>query len=514
MRITMENILHSDRLPSLPEVAVRVIELARSEEPDLREITAVVKADPAICAKLLKTTNSALMGLRTRATSVESAVPLLGANMIRSLVLGFTLAEQSRETAKTQQWMRYLWRRSLIQATAAELFATAGQGHDEAEWFLAGLLQDIGQLAMGSCIGNDYCDLLSTAGRQSSDVEVEVERYGFSHVDVGVALCRKWAMDERIIHAVATHHASVDEVQASAPSWEDSLSTGLVAASCCADYLLRVVDSRNADRDMLDKLLTNVFSFLPDQVTEVLDEVDSRVNEAAALFGVNIGETPPIGRILQDAQTLLAEISLRAQLTALGVKQQLAAALEHTSQLQDAAWSDDLTGVYNRRYLIPAVKLARADCERKQQCWGCLFLDVDGFKEVNDTHGHAFGDKILCKIANVLKESVRTSDYVIRYGGDEFCVILVDVNEQSLWRIAERIRERISEIRLQGVEVRVFSSIGALFLRPDARQAPRKLISHADKAMYESKKKGGDRVTAYQLRGRRKTPLDRPTEVS
>ncbi len=516
MNPSLSNILNSDRLPTLPEVAVRVIELAKSEEPDLREIAATVKADPAISASLLKTTNSALMGLRQRASSVESAVPILGASMVRSLVLGFTLAEKWRGSSETEKCMRNIWRRSLIQASAAELFASRDDTRDEANWFLAGLLQDIGQLAMLHCCGGDYWNEVFESDSDLTDVEIESASFGFNHVDVSVELCRRWGIDEEIVSAIAGHHVAVE---VTLDECTDSLSSALVAASHCADYLVGVVGTREFDRGVLDKLLTNVFAYLPEQVTEVLEEIDYRVNEMSAALGINAGTTPPIGNLLRQAQKLLAEIAIEAQLRALGadqrrevVEQQLAEALEESSRLRDEAWCDTLTGVYSRNYLDPAVKLATDDCHRKKWALGCLFLDVDGFKQVNDRYGHQMGDDALCQVAEILKESVRRTDYVIRYGGDEFCVLLVDVNEHLLWRVAERVRERIAAIRFEGTDARVSGSIGALICRPGSRQriVPKKLIALADRAMYESKKLGGDRVSAYQLKGRRKTRLQVP----
>lgn len=516
MKPSLNNILNSDRLPTLPEVAVRVIELAKSEEPDLHEIAATVKADPAISARLLKTTNSALMGLRQRASSVESAVPILGASMVRSLVLGFTLAEQWRGTSEIEKCMRNVWRRSLIQASAAERFASRDNSRDEANWFLAGLLQDVGQLAMLHCCGGDYATEVFESDSDRSDVEIEAESFGFNHVEVSVELCRRWGIDDEIVDAIAGHHVAVE---VALDECTDSLSSALVAGSHCADYLVGVVGAREFDRGVLDKLLTNGFAYLPEQVTEVLEEIDRRVNEMSAALGINAGKTPPIGNLLRQAQKLLAEIAIQAQLKALGAdqrretaEQQLAEALEESNRLRDEVWCDSLTGVYSRNYLDPAVKLAMEDCHRQKRALGCLFLDVDGFKEVNDTHGHQMGDDALCQVAAILKESVRHTDYVIRYGGDEFCVLLVDVNEHLLWRIAERVRERIAAIRFEGADARVSGSIGALICRPESRKriVPKKLIALADSAMYESKKLGGNRVCAYQLHGRRKSRLPVP----
>ena len=512
MKTTLDQILSSDRLPTLPEVAVRVIELAKSATPDLGAITKAIKADPAISSQILKTANSAMMGLRQRASSVDAAVPLLGANMVRSLVLGFTLADQCRESPEIETVMRQVWRRSLIQASAMEFFAELDKTRDQANWFLAGLLQDIGQLAMLHCCGSDYSEIIGS-GFNERAVQVEADAFGFSHVDVSVALCRNWRVDDEIVDAIESHHMSVDD--ALGGTTDGALACGLVAASCCADYLLSVVESRECDRSDLDRVLTNAFGFLPDEITDLLNDIDCHVNQTSATLDINAGDFPPARSILHEAQSLLAEIALQAQLKAFGAEQQLAAALEESSRIQDEAWSDSLTGVFNRSYLDPAVDQAAGDCLKQKSALGCLFLDVDGFKEVNDNHGHEMGDQALRQVGEILKTSVRNSDYVIRYGGDEFCVLLVGVNERLLWRIAERIRERIADIDFPGTDAKVSGSIGALILKLNARKpvASKKLIASADAAMYESKKKGGNRVSGYLIEGRKKTRLQTPVAV-
>ncbi len=511
MKPTLDQILSSDRLPTLPEVAVRVIELAKSATPDLGAITKAIKADPAISSQILKTANSAMMGLRQRASSVDAAVPLLGANMVRSLVLGFTLADQCRESPEIETVMRQVWRRSLIQASAMEFFAELDKSRDQANWFLAGLLQDIGQLAMLHCCGSDYAEIIGS-GFNDHTVQLEMDAFGFSHVDVSVALCRNWRVDDEIVDAIESHHMPVDDALAET---DDALASGLVAASCCASSMLSVVESRECDRSDLDRLLTNAFGFLPDEITDLLNDIDCHVNQTSATLDINAGDSPPARSILHEAQSLLAEIALQAQLKAFGAEQQLAEALEESSRIQDEAWSDSLTGVFNRSYLDPAVDQAAGDCLRQKSALGCLFLDVDGFKEVNDNHGHEAGDQALREVGEILKTSVRNSDYVIRYGGDEFCVLLVGVNERLLWRIAERIRERIADIKFPGTDAKVSGSIGALLFKLNARKpvAPKKLIASADAAMYESKKKGGNRVSGYRIDGRKKIRLQVPTTV-
>ena len=123
MRYSLEDFATSDQLPSLPQVAVRIIELAREPEPDFTEITETLRADPALASRILKTANSALFGLSQPVQSIEAAVPVLGLTMLRTIVLGFTLADHNSTNRDVKDASRKYWRSSLCQAVFAEQLA-------------------------------------------------------------------------------------------------------------------------------------------------------------------------------------------------------------------------------------------------------------------------------------------------------------------------------------------------------------------------------------------------------
>ncbi len=107
------------------------------------------------------------------------------------------------------------------------------------------------------------------------------------------------------------------------------------------------------------------------------------------------------------------------------------------TQLQELSIRDPLTGCYNRRYLNSIVR--RCDATPDSE-WGCIYLDIDHFKQFNDTHGHAEGDNILVKMARYLMRHVRAEEAVIRIGGDEFLVVLCDAGEEQTRQVANRLR--------------------------------------------------------------------------
>lgn len=159
--------------------------------------------------------------------------------------------------------------------------------------------------------------------------------------------------------------------------------------------------------------------------------------------------------------------------------------------------TDPVTGLYNRRFMA-----ARLDREIKRSLryghpLGLLMLDLDDFKGINDTYGHLFGDQVLKKVAVTLTAACRETDFVGRFGGDEFIVLLPETVEDEAAVVADRVADRLDCLRLQapgsdGGEVKISASLGRAILPVDGRTSS-KLISMADKALYREKRSGRGR---------------------
>ena len=159
-------------------------------------------------------------------------------------------------------------------------------------------------------------------------------------------------------------------------------------------------------------------------------------------------------------------------------------------QREHQAHHDELTGLSNRKLLIRQTSEALADADRSGAKAGFLVLDLDRFKEVNDTLGHPVGDRLLRIVANRLLRGVRPGDLVARLGGDEFAVLLPSVREVSAAReVAVRLRAGLCEpIQLEGMSFDIEASVGIAFY-PDDASGPELLMQHADVAMYLAKER-------------------------
>jgi two-component system, cell cycle response regulator len=169
--------------------------------------------------------------------------------------------------------------------------------------------------------------------------------------------------------------------------------------------------------------------------------------------------------------------------------------------LQQSAFRDGLTGLYNRKFLEEHSKKLIPQAIRDKFNIGVLLLDMDHFKAVNDEYGHDIGDKVLKELSRILNETVRESDIIIRYGGEEFIVLLVNVNtEEDALVVANKIRMRVSENEIDvyaGSKLRKTISIG-LSMFPDDSNSLETVIKNADIALYDAKSKGRNKVVRFQ----------------
>ena len=154
-------------------------------------------------------------------------------------------------------------------------------------------------------------------------------------------------------------------------------------------------------------------------------------------------------------------------------------------------WMENLTGLPNRELFMDQIEHSLLLAKRNQQKMAMLFLDLDGFKQVNDVHGHDVGDMLLKEVANRLRMIIRSSDTVARMGGDEFTFVLNDISDdENATSVAQKIIAALSEpFSLKGHQCHVGGSIGIAVYPVDATDSE-SLLTQADKAMYLAKQSG------------------------
>jgi diguanylate cyclase (GGDEF)-like protein len=167
-------------------------------------------------------------------------------------------------------------------------------------------------------------------------------------------------------------------------------------------------------------------------------------------------------------------------------------------ELQVMATTDGLTGLYNRRYFYKIADLEFKRSSRYNRPLSMVMLDIDFFKRINDTYGHPAGDQVLSQVADCCRKNVRAADILGRYGGEEFCLMLPETDEENALSLAERLRRRISEMNFINIKdpVHVTVSEGIACFRPDCATLE-DLLRRCDEALYDAKHSGRNCVRIW-----------------
>ena len=155
---------------------------------------------------------------------------------------------------------------------------------------------------------------------------------------------------------------------------------------------------------------------------------------------------------------------------------------------------DELTNIYNRRGFFNVVTSLAYLSKRNKFNSAILMIDIDHFKRINDTFGHQTGDQVLIEVVNVIKKTIRDSDVLGRFGGEEFLVYLPQIEQEGVFNLAEKIREAIQEQTKDSISVTASIGGGSAIIDGVVEDVIHELINQADKYLYEAKRKGRNQV--------------------
>jgi len=170
---------------------------------------------------------------------------------------------------------------------------------------------------------------------------------------------------------------------------------------------------------------------------------------------------------------------------------------EYTYELQYRATHDSLTKLYNRQKLNEELSKEILRENRYQHNLSILMFDIDNFKNINDTYGHDVGDVVLIDLSNILKNSIRATDYAARWGGEEFMVLLPETSIDETTRIADQLREKIETYQPENINLPITISIGIAEFIPNENTKD-DFIKNVDIALYQAKRTGKNKVVKYE----------------
>ena len=292
-----------------------------------------------------------------------------------------------------------------------------------------------------------------------------------------------------------------------AATWTPAPCWAVVSADSSGQ--LSVVAHRGMSEEM-EPAIYAVASFVMHQSLDFMSanlRTDARVTDLSAgtvLAFPLISRAVPIGALVGlDRAPSMREPKLPPNaLRAIKILLEPAAtaldnALQH-KRLEALSVTDDLTRLYNSRYLNLVLRREAKRSIRGGRPLSLLFIDLDGFKSINDAHGHLAGSRALVEAAAVVKDSARETDVVSRFGGDEFALVLPETGVEGAVAVGERIRERIAAHRFlagDGFDIHLTASVGVATL-PDVATSPDELMQAADMAMYLVKQSGKNGIQA------------------
>lgn len=206
----------------------------------------------------------------------------------------------------------------------------------------------------------------------------------------------------------------------------------------------------------------------------------------------------PLAPLSQTALLALKWLNITIFVTmfsalAIYFKQRISQSEKH---LQAQAMEDSLTGLYNRRHFQMVAELELARCQRTGSHAALLILDIDFFKQINDTHGHEAGDLVLAAVGRLLKDGAREMDTLARWGGEEFVLLMPDADMAEAMSVAERLRHKLEETPIIGPGIKIRCTLSCGVTSMQATEPLNLAVARADRALYRSKSEGRNRVSA------------------
>jgi len=491
-------------LPSPPSSLAAVLDAASNPNVTIDKLARAVQGDPAYSAMLLRVVNTAkYAGRRGPITNLRMAAMRLGVRTLRNLAV----CHAARSVVSAKQLgsfdLQAFWERSLQRAVAAEMLAARLPDVDDSEAFTAGLLLDLGMLALvleDPARGAQYAGW-KDLGR-SDALSREQESFGSDRSEVARRLVVEWQLPDEL--GVPIAHADTPS-QAPAP-----LQT-MCAVVSAADAVARTLSREDTGRALQDArvALDRQLGWPESTLEDVIDALGERVEETARTLGIRVGVQPTLDAILQAANRSLVDMNVSYEELVqkleqvIAEKERLADELDKRNrELQRISRTDALTGLPNRRVLFGDLRTQVARAARNGTSVCVVVGDIDHFKRFNDTYGHVFGDEVLKAVSGALGSAVRTADLAARTGGEEFALLLPDTDLDGGQVVAERARRAVEATTVDHGDgaVSVSMSFGLAVLSGpmpgavDHAAMVTRLYQAADEALYAAKAAGRNQV--------------------
>ncbi len=427
----LTDILNCPSLPSLPAVAAQVLELTSDPDVEMSDIADQITMDQALSAKVLRTVNSSFYGLRKRCSSIEKALIMLGLGPVKSLVLGFSLVSAFEgQDGDAFDYQSY-WMRGLNTAVAAKITADAkGFVDDCDEAFLAGLLQDIGMIAMYRAMKARYNTVVESVGKDHSKLtRAEISEFDLQHAGVGAAIADKWKLPNEITVPINYH-----ERPTACPSEHSKVARCVALGNHIHDVL--IADNPTAALRTAYARGKQWLDLTESQIDEIILKSGNASKEMSKVLDVEIG-------VQQDPQEVLAKADRQIINMTRDQEIESYSAKEVGSLVDGEEAIDSMTGVLNRegfkhaiRQVYSTVKPGEVDITVIQ----CSLSGLDSVLEAYDKQTH--DDIIIGTASMLIKYFEPMGGAVCRLGATDFGVVLPEVDRATASTTASSFSEQ------------------------------------------------------------------------
>jgi diguanylate cyclase (GGDEF)-like protein len=469
-------------LPSLPAIAIKIIELANDSDADIGTACQYISLDPVLSAKLLKAANAPLYKSRRIATNIRQAVSILGTHSVIVIALSFSLVNSLIKKPASNTLPAFdndiFWRRSITSALACRALGEKLDLNFLDDLFLAGLVQEIGILAYSAIMPEEYGKLFSSISDHDLLLKKEREVFGTGHDELGYALLQKWHIPDYIALACIASH-SQPEPKALRPT----LQSCVAVSRYLADYFLYPQEPEKMAT--LANAAHNWLGLDDAMLVDVIKLMETKLESVEELFDIHIHDATEAAQIMATAKELL-----------------LIHGLSRVKELEEKSQRDGLTGAHNRIYFDETLRREFHLSAQYHLPLTIAIIDLDHFKQVNDTHGHLAGDSLLVTVVSTIYKQIRQDDTLSRYGGEEFALILPGTTLAAARNLISRLKDAIAAISFKldnHYTVHITASIGVASNDESTThfQTPLDMVKAADSALYAAKHGGRNRIVEW-----------------
>ena len=500
----LDKLMKKSKVPTLPLVAQKLVELCKDDRATFADFALVIGSDSGLSSRLLQVTNSAYYGLRNKATNLERAISVLGLKYVKTVSLGFHLATTLNRMDAQGFDMAEFWRHNLLRGVLARQLAAHYSPNCQEEAFLIGLLQDCGIPFLVEALGEKYAMLWrESLNSQAALFKLEREVFEIDHLQAAEALTEQWGLPDLLAQPIRSHHRKPQRK----PSENEQVQLKQIAYFVGTLPLHKPTALTEEDITLKD-FSTDVFGLDPEKLKELLERAKQEFSKIAQLFSDMLNNHVDITHLLIQVNDLLSGdafisscevFELEKSVSRLHAKcETLASSMD---EYQQESETDDLTGLSMRNPMERYLDNACWKVRNKETTLAVIFMDVDDFKDINNHHSHAAGDRLLRMLATLLQDLFGSHGCVCRYGGDEFVAAMMGLDLKQAVKVANGLTAKIRQMKLMvrsadgRCEISFSCSVGMLFCQTGAKIGnSAQILELADHQMYSVKNDGKDNM--------------------